>query len=52
MNMRCIVVALALAGTPAFAQTAWPDKPVKLVVGFTAGSVDEISKVGLSFKRF
>lgn len=43
MNMRCIVVALALAGTPAFAQTAWPDKPVKLVVGFTAGSATDVS---------
>ena len=29
---------LALAGPSAMAQTAWPEKPVKLVVGFTAGS--------------
>ena len=43
MNIRWIAVALALAGTPALAQTAWPDKPVKLVVGFTAGSATDVS---------
>ncbi len=29
--------ALALASAGAIAQTAWPDKPIKLVVGFTPG---------------
>jgi tripartite-type tricarboxylate transporter receptor subunit TctC len=29
--------ALALASAGAAAQTAWPDKPIKLVVGFTPG---------------
>ena len=43
MNMRWIGVALALAAAPAVAQTAWPDKPVKLVVGFTAGSATDVS---------
>jgi len=34
---------LALAGPSAMAQTAWPEKPVKLVVGFTAGSATDVS---------
>ena len=33
-----IASALALAAGSAAAQTNWPDKPVKLIVGFTAGS--------------
>lgn len=37
------VLALALAGVPATAQTAWPDKAVKLMVGFTAGSATDVS---------
>lgn len=37
------VLALALAGMPAAAQTAWPDKAVKLMVGFTAGSATDVS---------
>jgi len=34
---------LALAGSPASAQTSWPEKPVKLVVGFTAGSATDVT---------
>src|SRR5690349_12856840 len=44
--MRSIVrlaMALALFALPAFGQSNWPDKPVKLVVGFTAGSATDVS---------
>jgi tripartite-type tricarboxylate transporter receptor subunit TctC len=34
---------LALAGQDAIAQTVWPDKPVRLVVGFTAGSATDVT---------
>src|ERR1700756_3698394 len=34
---------LALAGPSAFAQTNWPEKPVRLVVGFTAGSATDVT---------
>src|SRR5215467_9984238 len=36
-------VLLTFAGPSAFAQTAWPEKPVKLVVGFTAGSATDVT---------
>src|SRR5947208_2388901 len=47
-NMHSIVrwlaaALLALAGHSAVAQTTWPDKPVRLVVGFTAGSATDVT---------
>jgi tripartite-type tricarboxylate transporter receptor subunit TctC len=34
---------LALAGSSASAQTSWPEKPAKLVLGFTAGSATDVT---------
>src|ERR1041384_6224300 len=41
--VRALAVALGLAAAPAMAQGNWPEKPVKLVVGFTAGSATDVT---------
>ena len=45
--VRALACALALvsslAGSAAFAQSNWPEKPVRLVVGFTAGSATDVT---------
>jgi len=46
MKVICrLVVALlgVLSGATGFAQTAYPDKPVRIVVGFTPGSATDIT---------
>jgi tripartite-type tricarboxylate transporter receptor subunit TctC len=38
-----LVLVSPLAGSAVFAQTNWPEKPVRLVVGFTAGSATDVT---------
>ncbi len=38
-----LAIILALAGAPAIAQSQYPDKPVRFIVGFTAGSATDIT---------
>jgi tripartite-type tricarboxylate transporter receptor subunit TctC len=39
----CATVVLAMTAGTAGAQTNWPDKPVRLLVGFTAGSGTDVT---------
>jgi tripartite-type tricarboxylate transporter receptor subunit TctC len=44
-EIRGFLAALSvlLIAAPAAAQTSYPDKPVRIIVGFTAGSATDIS---------
>ncbi len=36
-------IVLTLGVTPVFAQTSWPERPVRLIVGFTPGSATDVT---------
>ena len=38
-----VAIAVPLAGAPASAQEAWPNRPVRIVVGFPAGGASDVA---------
>ena len=40
--VRLFVVACAAYGGPAFAQSDYPSKPLRMVVGFAAGGISDV----------
>ena len=53
-NLRFVALALSLSAIPAFAQTQWPDRPVRLVVPVGAGgAADTLSRnLSAGFAQF
>src|ERR1700742_3755308 len=43
MGLWAVILLTALAGSAAHAQSDYPNKPIRLVVGFTPGSVADIT---------
>jgi tripartite-type tricarboxylate transporter receptor subunit TctC len=43
LSLCSVALLLACAVNPLAAQTNWPEKPVRLVVGFTAGSATDVT---------